>query len=784
MQFKFFMDFILVILSLCIYIIDGTLIEEMTATRDDYRKKYNEIRKKLVNQVEKGGVVTDEENKLLHEYKAKARSYSIQVEQIKSCNIILKASNSNQINKRIQYLQSGKSLNGQELLKTSVIWTEIINIEGAFQAGILSFRVISYKDSGKWMNEAFNKANIKYGITDSSSSSSSSNNKNNIECKSSILLAATNGIAIDKQHAGISNALVDSYSKVHLSISLTSSSLYGEGECLLLRSEGYVQIVCPISSVAICSVLQGEEKGKEIYNTSKIKMVLSEYLRESLRGSKADFLSFEVRPNSHRNFEESVFDDIHSRYAVVAHLGTRSRSTVLAVENWLRYHLSKSYTIFLFDRYGWHRETVRRASKPYLQTARPVPPEILKEHKRERKELEAIRTKANEKAKREGSASWASIVPINDEKAYFDRRSRRSQHQLLYYRVPPPRSSNPIENVKMTNRIQPFIYYNHTPFENIRRTSDSRRGLLLGPYFDKPMTFQYAVHEYSSVMNRIILLDVDEYLDCSNHLHDVLTQKYVISDQSIAQLYSSVDELRVPRRVPSSILDINTCKQINQGEEIANERDPHPISKKYEDKIKDEDNNYISDPYDHVGQRNVACTYPDLFGLKYKWQKFNKVCVRPSDVVDVSIHGSETPGFQQMNYPLTYVTSKNMPAWDCSIEHLNPNYYRKGVKTRSVEKGYEPYRGSRWWGLENGTEGVFNNRKTRNIYPPLAQMHAYADVWTKGNGKGKINIDVQHGYSASNGYKLADVTALWKETFYTLRNDELNKNSPLRHKIN
>ena len=138
MQFELLLFFYKLILL--IYIINGSLIEEITVTRDEYRQKYNQIRKKLVNQVENGGAVTAEENKLLHEYKAQARSYSLQIEQIKASNIILTAIKNNQINKNVQYSQVGKTVNSLELLKTSVIWTEIINIEGAFEAGVLSFR--------------------------------------------------------------------------------------------------------------------------------------------------------------------------------------------------------------------------------------------------------------------------------------------------------------------------------------------------------------------------------------------------------------------------------------------------------------------------------------------------------------------------------------------------------------------------------------------------------------------------------------------------------------------
>ena len=107
------------------------------------------------------------------------------------------------------------------------------------------------------------------------------------------------------------------------------------------------------------------------------------------------------------------------------------------------------------------------------------------------------------------------------------------QHKIVYYSVP---DGNKNMNDVM---IMPgsLIYANFTPYELIRRTGPS--GKLLVPYFDKPATFLYVSHE-NPHLEMVFMLDVDEFLDCSDDIDKILTSH---------KEYENVDELRVPRRV-------------------------------------------------------------------------------------------------------------------------------------------------------------------------------------------------------------------------------------------
>ena len=176
-----------------------------------------------------------------------------------------------------------------------------------------------------------------------------------------------------------------------------------------------------------------------------------------------------------------------------------------------------------------------------------------------------------------------------------------------------------------------LVYANFTPYELIRRTGANNE--LLIPYFDKPATFLYSVHE-NPYLEMVFLLDVDEFLDCSDDIDKILSGH---------KEYSKIDELRVPRRVVPTTMTFEECAS------------------------------------------RPNCSYPDIWGNQYRWQKFDKVGVKPMEVPDVSIHGTQTPFYHRNNYPSNHTTG-NMPAWDCSVEHLNPSYFGPNIKARSVVK--------------------------------------------------------------------------------------------------
>ena len=129
-------------------------------------------------------------------------------------------------------------------------------------------------------------------------------------------------------------------------------------------------------------------------------------------------------------------------------------------------------------------------------------------------------------------------------------------------------------------KIKPgnLVYANFTPYELIRRTGPG--GQLLIPYFDKPATFLYVVHE-NPHLEMVFLLDVDEFLDCSDDIDNILTSH---------KEYAVIDELRIPRRVIPTTMTFSECNA------------------------------------------KANCTYPDIWGNQYRWQKFDKVGVRPMEI--------------------------------------------------------------------------------------------------------------------------------------------------------
>ena len=180
-------------------------------------------------------------------------------------------------------------------------------------------------------------------------------------------------------------------------------------------------------------------------------------------------------------------------YGVVAHVGLKNEATSIQVEAWIRFHISRGFKLFLFDRYGFHRDIVKFSVEPYKGTTNI-----------DYEQPYIDPSKGSEGQKK--TLNNLGPIPINDAKAYRKRRSKRMQHKIVYYSVP---DGNKNMNDVM---IMPgsLIYANFTPYELIRRTGPN--GKLLVPYFDKPATFLYVSHE-NPHLEMVFMLDVDEFLD-------------------------------------------------------------------------------------------------------------------------------------------------------------------------------------------------------------------------------------------------------------------------------
>ena len=158
------------------------------------------------------------------------------------------------------------------------------------------------------------------------------------------------------------------------------------------------------------------------------------------------------------------------------------------------------------------------------------------------------------------------------------------------------------------------------------------------------------------------------------------------------------------------------------------------------------------------------CTYPDIWDNKYRWQKFDKVGVRSLEVPDISIHGTQTPHYEKNNYPNNHTTN-HMPAWDCSVEHLNPNYFGPNIKARSVVKYFEMNRGPWQWGLHKDKK---TGRLTRSLFPLLSQQHAYIH---------KDPLDKRGaGYNTKGVMTTGSLNSLYEDVRNSLTFEELHSN--------
>ena len=198
----FFAPLLVCMLVACIYAAsefenpidrDDSMISQ-TEKLQIYRQKYQSYLKILVSKVNRGIKVTPEENSVLHKYKKLAREAALKLERERAVFHIEELCNSSKYNKNIARYMDQFSWGF-----TSIAWTEVIDSR-VLQVAVLSFRLIPGRLShlvGAWMWEALSKAGFPSYREDSKSFS----------CRTTFLLAATAGFAIDNQHASASYAM-------------------------------------------------------------------------------------------------------------------------------------------------------------------------------------------------------------------------------------------------------------------------------------------------------------------------------------------------------------------------------------------------------------------------------------------------------------------------------------------------------------------------------------------------------------------------------------------------
>ena len=686
----------------------------------EYRRMYQTIKKRLVKKVQSGGKVGKKENEEMHRYKFLAASMAREIElenALKKIREVSSATSGVSTKRRAQIPWPEHPA----AMKPSVLLTEVVDLMG-LKAAVLSVRVLSGSSEGEWMHDALHRA---FG---------EDYDKHRVSCRATLLIAATTGSPIDNQHAKLSPLVAPSYSKVKVAIERSGTQHLDY--CTILNSEGYAQVVCAVETLGVCSSLVEE----------KFEATLSNYLHRDLYELPEDTLHFTGAVHKRRRTTETRKQ---GSVAVVAHLGARSLETSLQLEMFYRFHRSRGYTPIIYDRYGLHREIMKQSMRPTEGVPRPPPRETTRLVIEEHQALMTMRRVTAQKPPlNRGSISWAKPAPINDAQAYLARRQRRGQHKLTYYNLPAPLTHNTAANF----RNEPFhnaakgslsstpsvLYHAFTPYEIVRRTI-STKGRLYVPYMDKPMAMMLAVHEYGWLFERVVLLDVDEFLDCVDSWVNVTVRAGT----------KGIDELRIPRRSVNTTVGLEKCYQMSE-----------------------------TDGKNGDG----PCTFPDLWGSAFKWQKFSKVAVLPYNVPDVTIHGSETPGFNNLDLPMNHVVTNNLPAWDCSVEHLNARYFGTQVKTRSIIKPFEAYRGPHHWGLTDLDTSKYGSPPLSvrsSLYPPLRDMAAFS-IFANGAVDdenvfqiAKRNARCGSGYDlATGGMRLATVADLPASTREQLRPDE------------
>jgi len=227
----------------------------------------------------------------------------------------------------------------------SVVWTEVIDERG-IKLAALSFRVITRTMSdAKWATEVLRKAEIDYSTA---------------SCKVTILLLDAGAGHIDFQHARASNYMKKQYSKIKVEftrkeemLELPESNGHFSEDCAYIVGQGYAHAVCPIQSEFHCDNLL------EVRHILKMTEFMNETYVE-----KTYQLKFEIEAQNSRSV---AYVDKRSKnrqdkvYGVVAHVGLKNKATSLQVETWIRFHISRGFKLFLFDRYAFHRDIVTHA---------------------------------------------------------------------------------------------------------------------------------------------------------------------------------------------------------------------------------------------------------------------------------------------------------------------------------------------------------------------------------------------------------------------------------------
>jgi hypothetical protein len=336
-----------------------------------YRNQYQTIKKRLVKKVEAKGIVTPEENAEMHKFKRLARETAKAIEIYKGIKGILKENHRSPLQKRIQPIKGPTMIHSASQhvgeIPGSVEWTEVIDVP-TLKMAVLSFRILRDPLKGLWMDEALSKAYPDYG-----DHQNNDNNSGNTACRTTVLVVSTTGQAVDNQHAKASPLLVPPYSQLTLidgsdSDSGSSSSRSIIGRCTLLTTEGYSQIICAMSQPSQCDKLY-EYGGTLIishylhldlnvlpistlmFHVTRMKKrdeIVNKYLHMSSQGDSQGDEKKDKKDRKETGNARGKKKKINS--AVVSHLGTRSQSTILSLEAWLRYHATRQMTTIIFDR--------------------------------------------------------------------------------------------------------------------------------------------------------------------------------------------------------------------------------------------------------------------------------------------------------------------------------------------------------------------------------------------------------------------------------------------------
>jgi len=102
------------------------------------------------------------------------------------------------------------------------------------------------------------------------------------------------------------------------------------------------QVVCAIDSTSVCHALSVG---------SGATITMSDYLVRGLRDTHANTLSFVAASLVQRGSGSSGSGQLIPRQAVVAHTGSRSKSSAIQLEAFIRFHVQRGFAPIVYDRY-------------------------------------------------------------------------------------------------------------------------------------------------------------------------------------------------------------------------------------------------------------------------------------------------------------------------------------------------------------------------------------------------------------------------------------------------